>query len=75
MTGKTLTDAASSRAHDDPGHIAGSGRADILGLIPADQARIRRLLATVDYAACGAEPAGALPMLTEAWNRAADLLD
>jgi Hemerythrin HHE cation binding domain len=47
----------------------------VLDLIHADHARIRRLLAIAESAARRAEPARAPRMLSEAWDRAAVLLE
>jgi hypothetical protein len=58
------------RAHDPD-----RGRADVLDLIHADHARIRRLLATVESVARREDPARARRILSEAWDRAADLLE
>jgi anti-anti-sigma factor len=57
------------------GRAHGPGRADVLDLIRADHARIRRLLASAESAARRGEPADARWVLGEAWDRAAALLE
>jgi hypothetical protein len=72
------TETQAQAAYATPGRVRARGpdrgRADVLDLIHADHARIRRLLATAESAARRAEPARAPRMLSEAWDRAAVLL-
>jgi anti-anti-sigma factor len=74
-----MTETQSRTAHAGAGrvrrHGPDRGRADVLDLIHADHARIRRLLATAESAARRGESARAPRMLREAWDRAAVLLE
>lgn len=80
--GTALRNSTSARNHvtytavrvPAPTHSPRSGGTDIVELIRADHARIRRLLAVFDSAARWQDPTRALRMVTEAWDRAADLL-
>jgi Hemerythrin HHE cation binding domain len=73
------TETQGHTAHAGPGRVRAPGPdrdgTDVLDLIHADHARIRRLLATAESAARRAEPARAPRMLREAWDRAAVLLE